>query len=378
MKTVCFLVISDGIGGAEHVVEKIVSRLDSQKFRAILVLNSEIAPYFRRQVPAAQILDVGRIYPASRIAASLIFHAQRLFDPLKLRLQAKLGQIEEFLAKHDCQTLSVHLMYDLYLAVQLKSRQPHLRLVYSIHGLLSLDPDAARYVHSHHQFAALLKQCDQLVCVSLHIQKVLLEVMPEAQAKSMVIENGIDRAYLASFRADRNPRRSERNGPLVLFCGGDKEVKGGAILQQALDSICSAPSTFKFRILGPISHDSVWYALAAKFPGAIEVLGFQAKEVLYQEIANADLVLMPSLSEGHPIIALEALSLGVPVFASDIPAFQHLLPENQRFALTVEGMLAVLHRIATDSTCMQIADSHAASFHAQDWMEVVSRYEALF
>lgn len=49
---------------------------------------------------------------------------------------------------------------------------------------------------------------------------------------------------------------------------------------------------------------------------------------VYARMAASDLLLMPSLWEGMPNVALEALAIGLPVVISGIPAHRELLPDN--------------------------------------------------
>ncbi len=74
-------------------------------------------------------------------------------------------------------------------------------------------------------------------------------------------------------------------------------------------------------------RERVAAAIAARgLAGRVTLHGFCAD--VYQRMVESDLLLMPSLWEGMPNVALESLALGLPVIISSIPAHRELLSDD--------------------------------------------------
>jgi glycosyltransferase involved in cell wall biosynthesis len=72
----------------------------------------------------------------------------------------------------------------------------------------------------------------------------------------------------------------------------------------------------------------------------VSFLGFRAN--VYDYIAHADGLLMPSHHEGLPYTLLEALSLGTPVIASRVGGLSEVLTDRQTALLVEPGNPAAL------------------------------------
>src|SRR5260221_4349777 len=80
---------------------------------------------------------------------------------------------------------------------------------------------------------------------------------------------------------------------------------------------------WKLVIVGAADHADAYareVVSVAERTERVVTTGFQSGVALHGLYANAGLFVLPSSHEGLPIAILEALSFGVPVVASDIPA----------------------------------------------------------
>ncbi len=107
---------------------------------------------------------------------------------------------------------------------------------------------------------------------------------------------------------------------------------------------------WKLAIVGTIDPGNKYcqeILAAAEGSGGVVLTGFQSGDALSQLYAHAGVFVLPSSHEGLPIALLEALSYGIPVLASDIPANLEVgLPEAQYFRLgDVRGLAEKLGQV---------------------------------
>lgn len=104
-------------------------------------------------------------------------------------------------------------------------------------------------------------------------------------------------------------------------------------------------------------------------PHVIEASGV-GDEGLARLIANANALLMPSFAEGYGLPVVEALSLGTPVVASDLPVFHEVSQERAIFRHPIDGSgwLDAIHHLS-DPTCAlaRQARDQAQAFIPPTW-----------
>lgn len=101
---------------------------------------------------------------------------------------------------------------------------------------------------------------------------------------------------------------------------------------------------WKLALVGDLSADDAYVrkvrVATAEKPDVV-LTDFRSGEQLRDLLANAGFFVLPSSHEGLPIALLEAMSYGLPVIASDIPAHLELgLDERCYFPLGDEGQLS--------------------------------------
>ncbi len=117
------------------------------------------------------------------------------------------------------------------------------------------------------------------------------------------------------------------HGPIVLMAGDDarKNTFGGLAGIAAATSHEANRNVVVVGMAGQETRVHHWSIAAAMRPGEADTLGRVGDEGLTDLLHSASCVVVPSFDEGLSLPVIEALRVGVPVVASDIPAHRELI-----------------------------------------------------
>jgi glycosyltransferase involved in cell wall biosynthesis len=192
------------------------------------------------------------------------------------------------------------------------------------------------------------------------------------------IANGVD---VERFRPASDPERARLRAelgwderPRVLLVGRGVEKKG---LRVALEAVTLADGAFELVLAGP--------GLAAP-PGAlaVETLGTLPPGRLAEVYRAADAFMLPSVGEGFPLSAQEAMASGLPVVLGDDPAYASVVGGAGAGARLVppapEALVAELLSLLADPDQRARAGAEAAD-HARaafSWPAAADVHERLY
>ena len=103
----------------------------------------------------------------------------------------------------------------------------------------------------------------------------------------------------------------------LLTIGRLEHVKGVDLGIQAVQACSDMKEMFEYRIIGEGSQRAELESLIGSSDN-IKLLGYLDHDGVISELRSADFVVLPSRSEGMPLVFFEALSAGKKVIASDV------------------------------------------------------------
>jgi glycosyltransferase involved in cell wall biosynthesis len=180
-----------------------------------------------------------------------------------------------------------------------------------------------------------------------------------------LIPNGVD---VDLFRPVPRVARGRRR---ILFVGRLSAEKNLETLVRAVAKLCAR---FDLELVlvgeGPVrarlESDAARAGVPLVAPGVVD---HRALPELY---ASADVFVLPSTTEGHPKVLLEAMSAGTPCVASDLPASRSILDEGRAGLLVdprdADAFAVALERVLGD-------DALARDLAERGRARVVERYD---
>jgi glycosyltransferase involved in cell wall biosynthesis len=147
----------------------------------------------------------------------------------------------------------------------------------------------------------------------------------------LVIPNGVDVNLAESLEIHTN------NPPVIAFAGRFMEQKSPLRVVEVLNEINDIPWKCVMFGDGPllehVKHSISRYGLEDRFV----LTGWIAPEEVMEWFGQSDILFMPSLSEGLPVVGVQALSKGLAIVASRVGGFVDLVDEDRNGHLLEPG-----------------------------------------
>ena len=221
----------------------------------------------------------------------------------------------------------------------------------------------------------MCQRVDHLALVAAYFRELVADFYRVPYDRLTVIYNGSDFQNLAS--CDREKARSSfgigEDQKVILYVGRLDWHKRIHLLVQAMPTVLEQVKNARLLLVGEGDQREDLECLIKKLDldAHVFLCGWIKHENLQAVYCCADCLCLPSIYEGLPKVILEAMSMGVPVLASDIPAHSGVL-QGGKAGFLVEKPDPVCW---ASMLCEVLANPDEANTRAQQALELVeSKY----
>jgi glycosyltransferase involved in cell wall biosynthesis len=185
----------------------------------------------------------------------------------------------------------------------------------------------------------MIKNSDMISTVSSDLKSQVLQIGgKQAEVCSMGINTEVFRPIkdLSSIIASFGKHKPQK---IMIFIGSLIYNKGIKDLVMALPKVLEKQKDSMLLIVGEgnLKEDLINLVKILKVEENVKFYGFISNENIPALLSLADLLVLPSYSEGFPLVVMEALSCGCPVLVSDLPQFKEIERDNKFLTTFIKG-----------------------------------------
>lgn len=379
---VAFLLISPGKAGVENVVRQIIKGLDTSQTEPYLICSAEIAPYFNSLLDKAHVLVLGTFFKRPKGALR-----SRLYPFINNRLQLENRKLkrwsvraEKFLDRNGIRIMHAHLVWDYFIASEIRKRRADLAYINTMHGTLALDPADDYYpFFERSQILGMLSNADVFTSACRYFFD-LLRLWRIAMPKNVLIPNGIE-----TDESEQMPHAAHT----FVWCfmgGGRPHQKGGDLLMHALYHLIHTfgKTEFKLLVYGNVTSGSKDKMLAEQLGlnPYIEWRGFVEPPAHLDGLRAADAFVLPSRHEGVANTLMEAIGLGLPVVATRVGGTPEYIKDGENGLLCYPDAMDIavkLNSLMNDTSLQEkMRRNNLEVCRKYFWDEICNAYAALY
>ena len=181
--------------------------------------------------------------------------------------------------------------------------------------------------HFHYLARCVYRSCDRLTTL-YQGNRSIQEQFGAPPQKSEIIPNGIDvEAFQPAYEKRR--KRLETDTPQVVgFVGRVVRIKDVRTLLRAMQIVHETLPDVVLKIFGPMDEEPDYARNCIEFAeqlGLKDAVEFAGKQNLREVLADVDLLVLTSISEGQPLVVLEGFAVGIPCVCTDVGSCRSLI-----------------------------------------------------
>lgn len=297
-------------GGSEKVMSILANSLDRQKFDITLVLLEKEGSYLKDLNSDLKIIDL----KSSKARYSMLKLLKLIKASKPDIVFSTLGYLNLILS-----FLKVFLPKEIKFVARESS-------IVSISNQFIKYPKLLNFLYKN-----LYNNLDLIITQSKYMKEDLIKNFKIFEDKMIVINNPVEHDEILKLSKEKSSLNLKKKN--LLNIGSLRNVKNQSVL---LDVINSLDSSYHLTILGTgeLETELIEKISQLGLSDRVTLKGFEANP--YKFLKDADCLLISSIYEGFPNVALEAITCSTPVIAFDCPGGIREIVENGENGFLVE------------------------------------------
>ena len=257
--------------------------------------------------------------------------------------------------------------------------------VVSLRGSDVPRPELRKFQHLHRYTRPVLRRvwrdAAAVIAVSGPLRDAALAIQPGLAVE--VIPNGVDTELFRPRCEEPAPGRP----PVLLYVGRLQEFKGVQYLLRALPSLeRDLGERVRCTIVGDGPYRSALESIAeeVRSGGAaseVTFTGWIEQRRVCDMYESASLLVLPSLAEGHPNVVMEAMAMGLPFVASDVPGIRGVVRSDHGILVPPKDAGAIARAttviLKDREQWRRMRDRARARAREFSWEAVAGKYETV-
>lgn len=223
----------------------------------------------------------------------------------------------------------------------------------------------------------ILKNADAIMVLSQNMKNEI-RTLCECENKLIILPNGVN---IEDFRPHPRNYNSKMKKNLI-FVGTLRPIKGVRYLIEAFKIISNKRHDVQLNIVGDGEERDILERLTVSYGLAesVNFIGGVSSNKIPEYLADADIFVLPSLSEGMPLVILEAMASGLPIIATGVGGLPDILQNGDNGFLVQPrspGLIAekILYLLENENVMREIAENNVTKVQQFSWRSVVERLE---
>jgi glycosyltransferase involved in cell wall biosynthesis len=305
-------------GGVFNYIEQFIRKINKDKYQIYLIYYSADPDvnfsYHRNYSDDVKIIFSPLLWTKQYLFIPAVFYLTQLYRTIKPDIVYSIFSYTDLVATWAAKLAGVNKIVSGIRGILVaESNPPWEQAVYNV-----TYPPTARWIH-------------RFIAVSDSVKQEAVAAFGMSPEKITVIRNGVDLQEFDTIRGD--PQGLNK----VSFCGRLQYEKGADVFIRSIPAVLQSCPAVTFEILGdgPDRRSLEDLACQLGIADAIEFLGW--RQDARQLMASHSIVVLPSLREGMPWTALEAMALRKPVVASRVGGIPEVVIDGHTGFLVEPG-----------------------------------------